>query len=157
MWAGGIYCQFFFTLTKVLTWIQDLNLWHRLDFSGLPALLVWFITNLFSHPETRRDTNTPDQTYELANRLLCCTPENQTYTGVESAEQGACVGSTIEYRPATWVSKASGIDSWFLHQSAGDCRSSGGGMSERKKRQKRKKKDAEGEKRRGWKSENGVC
>lgn len=74
-----------------------------------PGSVSMIHKNLFSHPE-----NTPWHKDTRSDLRAGKQAENQTDTGVESAEQGACVGSTIEYRPATWVSKASAIDSWFL-------------------------------------------
>lgn len=74
-----------------------------------PGSVSMIHKNLFSHPE-----NTPWHKDTRSDLRAGKQAENQTYTGVESAEQGACVGSTIAYRPATWVSKASAIDSWFL-------------------------------------------
>lgn len=66
--------------------------------------------NLFSHPENtpwHKDTRSDLRAGKQAPLLHAWKP-NLHWCWKR------WTGSTIEYRPATWVSKASAIDSWFL-------------------------------------------
>lgn len=101
------------------------------------------------------DTKTPDQTYELAKRLLCCTLETELTPGLKVPKKGACVGRTTDSNLClNSVRKLLVSTPDFTAHSAG-----GWELGGETKRQKGKKKEAEREKEglkeRGWRV--GVC